>query len=884
MYTIYLFLYENIPKQTLAQLVLSRDYPMNKKLSLLFTAMFLGACAQDRAPLVEITNPVVSNQTLSVVQAIPNPSQMVADVSTNGRVSTIKNIDVAYVGKQIPFTFSHGKVENTVGFEWYVSKHFALKTDYPAKKAKFFLELLELSYPYYVEFFGMEPPNIEQQRIASTYATSNNKLRDAMFDDGFNRGIHHTAGGEAMYYNWVGYSFPTERPQHQRYISIHETMHSYQMALGNYPWTPSWHGEGLGDSTANHVFDSEKKQLTVFGHDVPIFDMMSWGLATYKKEKPSIVEIHNRPKFDRGLNVLFVQFMFNNPEYSQYLKIYHQEVMRQQTNSRTESLKILQSIVPDWEKLETQFTTWVSNIDETHEVASGGQWEMDGNMYYKRKSSYDYAPQRLGFNMTPAQTPVYKPFKTDFPMPDKSDLLLDIQRGVDEPTLGYELKYQKDTLLQGSIGMSFGAKSTPENIESKKHYRSWKDGNTDLDQQLRIEVQEAKTLIIDGSNFGSSVKKVALPANLVTSLQNQIEPKLGVSVQFKKAALVVTLKTANADTFEIVEPITAQQHSDLINRTFGLVSSDNQHGITPHMDDGRDLNPNMPNYNQTTAANVWGFKGDKLANRFARASFKAGKNTPQSWRKAFEILNKAALTPTTAGKKIAQVEALLPQLMLDASSTDKTNLNDAKAELSGIQLQVDWLGSNANELKEYAIVTNHSKSPIKGKITFNVNNQQSKIMHIDLKAGEKLNVLIPADLLSQGKSVITDLDYNWQGTQLTQQVSQKTKQYRGFELPQINAEFENDALVITALLNGPFAGETNGIITFDLYHGLKKQTFQRKVDIKPYEEQKLRHIFKVTEKDLDHDAWFEVTVVADSDGEPLTLRKRLPYTPKKFNR
>lgn len=83
---------------------------------------------------------------------------------------------------------------------WYVSKHFALKTDFEPERAAFFLRLLELSYPYYVEFFGMEPPNIDNQRIASTYATSNDKLRLAMFDDGFNRGIHDYAGGEAMYY------------------------------------------------------------------------------------------------------------------------------------------------------------------------------------------------------------------------------------------------------------------------------------------------------------------------------------------------------------------------------------------------------------------------------------------------------------------------------------------------------------------------------------------------------------------------------------------------------------------------------------------------------------------------------------------------------------
>lgn len=94
----------------------------------------------------------------------------------------------------------------------------------------------------------------------------------------------------------------------------------------------------------------------------------------------------------------------------------------------------------------------------------------------------------------------------------------------------------------------------------------------------------------------------------------------------------------------------------------------------------------MPNYNQTTAANTRGFKGDKLANRFARASFKAGKNTPNSWRKAFDILNKAVLKPSTANEKIKEVEALLPQLMLDAVSSNTANLNDAKAELSGIQL------------------------------------------------------------------------------------------------------------------------------------------------------------------------------------------------------
>ena len=108
-----ILLYKNIGIQTIDQLMLNRDYPMNKKLSLLFTAMFLGACAQDRSPLVEKTNPVVSNQTLSVVQAIPKPSQMIADVSTNSRVSTIKHIDVAYVQQSRVFSIFKNLPETT---------------------------------------------------------------------------------------------------------------------------------------------------------------------------------------------------------------------------------------------------------------------------------------------------------------------------------------------------------------------------------------------------------------------------------------------------------------------------------------------------------------------------------------------------------------------------------------------------------------------------------------------------------------------------------------------------------------------------------------------------------------------------------------------------
>ncbi|QBG37356.1 hypothetical protein [Litorilituus sediminis] len=859
---------------------------MKFKLSLLSTLVLLGACAQTSTPSTSqstaVNNSVaVMQQDLTRVQAIPAPTDMVADVVTNARVSTVNHIDVAYVGKQIPFTFSDGKVDNTEGFDWYVSKHFALKTDYPAERAKFFLELLELSYPYYVEYFGMEPANIDQQRIASTYATSNDKLRTAMFDDGFNRGIHHTAGGEAMYYNWVGYSFPTERPQHQRYIAIHETMHSYQMALGNYPWTPSWHGEGLGDSAANHNFNSKKKQLTVFGHDVPIFDMMSWGLASYKKyQQPTIVDIHNRKRFDRGLNVLFTQFMYNNPEYSQYMKVYHQEIMRLQTDSRAKSLEVLQAVVPDWAELERNFAAWVADIDETHVVASRGQWEMDGNMFYKRKSNYDYAPQRVGFTMTPAEQPSYRPFMIDFPSPDASDLLLPAKRGVEQPTLAYLLTYKKASLAQGKLGMSLGVKSTQENSQAKaKDYRGWKGANTDLDEQLRIEVSAASSLIIDARNLNGEKRVVDLPSDISASLAKQAEPELGVSITITKQQLVITVKADDAKTFVVKEPISPEQYDALVNRNFGLVSSDNQHGITPYIDDGRDLNPNKADYSQQTAANAWGFKGDKLAQRFARANWKAGKQTPQSWRDAFNRLNKAALSPKTADSEIKAVVASMAKLAADGAK-----LNNALVELSGVQLQVDWLGASTKALKQYAIITNHSQEDVQAKVSFTVAGTQSAETSVAIKAGEKQTVLVPESLLAKGKMVSTRLNYQWHKQAITQQIEQKTKKYNGYQLASIDGSYQDDNFTVNAMLHGPFAGKTQGEITIDLYHSGKKESASEKFSIKPYQELAFNHKFNVTEKELEHDAWYEVSVVAEVDGEPVLVRKRLPYVPAKFNR
>src|SRR5947209_3484767 len=94
---------------------------------------------------------------------VPSPNQQIVDVIVSGRTSTLRRVDVAAIGQQIPETFSGKSVGNTSGFSWYVSRHYALKTNYDAAKSKFYLQLLEMAYPHYVALFGREPPGIEQK-------------------------------------------------------------------------------------------------------------------------------------------------------------------------------------------------------------------------------------------------------------------------------------------------------------------------------------------------------------------------------------------------------------------------------------------------------------------------------------------------------------------------------------------------------------------------------------------------------------------------------------------------------------------------------------------------------------------------------------------------
>ncbi|WP_105168264.1 hypothetical protein [Pseudoalteromonas sp. T1lg23B] len=377
-----------------------------------------------------------------------NLDNLQVDISVTGRTSTLNHIDIAFLGKTVPRTYSEGKIGNSRGYNWWASKHFALKSDLPEEKVKLYLELLEMSYPHYVELFSMAPKNIDKQRIAVVYGSSRMRVQEAMLDDGFLRGIHENAGGETMFYNRAGYNFPSHREHHQRYIVIHETMHAFHMALnGHSTWAPNWITEGLADSIASHVYDPEKKQLTVMVFDRAPMNYITTGLEQYQQgNAPTIEQINDDPALKRGLNFFIIHFLMNDPIRQLQFKRYLTELMRLNPHSDQTlpvANKLLKAVFSDWQKLEREFAQFVANIKPTFNIVSG-PWEQNGNAYWLRSDNSQTRHQLDIFPSSQVNHPIM-----DFPKPTLPVALQD-----KDWDLAAKIDFESSQLNRGEIGLS----------------------------------------------------------------------------------------------------------------------------------------------------------------------------------------------------------------------------------------------------------------------------------------------------------------------------------------------------------------------------------------------------------------------------------------------
>lgn len=219
--------------------------------------------------------------SINAPATIPSPSETPAKIIVSGRTSTAVDIKIVKVGQELPKTYADRTIGNTLGFEWYVSEHYALKSQMDEGFSRMILEVSELALPHWEALTGLELPDQDTTRMLIVYANSAQEIVRAIQGDlGFTWNVN--GGGVTWWGVWGAYNYPSGTLQyHKRDLIIHENLHMLQgAALRN-----TLGSEGFTYGGAQHVYDARKKQLTVQVFDsAPINHWTDAGIAALQKE------------------------------------------------------------------------------------------------------------------------------------------------------------------------------------------------------------------------------------------------------------------------------------------------------------------------------------------------------------------------------------------------------------------------------------------------------------------------------------------------------------------------------------------------------------------------------------------------------------------------
>lgn len=263
-------------------------------------------------------------------RSFPPPSSQSAAIAVDGNSSTPQSpIDVAKAARPGAASLSSGDfVRDTTGFQWFCSRHYALKSDMPDGDAAGVLALLELAWPHYAALFGAVPANGGTVRMTLVAASSRDSLKRAMIDDCM---FAFTLGGVTQEGYGAAYLY-AGAPYQTRYIVLHEATHLFQYCLsGNTRGTYGFFVEGIADLLSSHVFDPEVPRLTVNMLDrAPIHNHLADGLAEWRERgRPSFSALYGDASLSRPLSVLLAAYLQGGAAPSESWERYcHRTVLR----------------------------------------------------------------------------------------------------------------------------------------------------------------------------------------------------------------------------------------------------------------------------------------------------------------------------------------------------------------------------------------------------------------------------------------------------------------------------------------------------------------------------------------------------------------------------
>jgi hypothetical protein len=543
-------------------------------------------------------------------QAIPTPAETPAKVIVNGRSSTAQSILIRDLGDRIPPTFSADRLKNTEGFTWYVSQHYALKTNFPAERAQHYLTLLELAYPHLVQVFGREPTGIDQKRMAIVYAKSRETLAQALASDG--RSWDFRGGGITFDECSATYQYPSGGLQyHLRYIMLHEAAHLFQACLaGNLRSLPGWYNEGVADLISSHVWEADRQQLTVSVLDKATdINWLDHALRRFQEKRFTATDIARGTLQGRDVGFILVGYFMTDVERSLKFRIYRDELFRLNLYNKYQerSDELIENLFGSWADLDGDFNRWVAARRATFHPVEWG-WEQDGDTLqsygWPNKGTYS----QMDLQVSLREKPSLDQLVLDYPVtaPD-TPLVGRIERGVAEPSIGCLISWRQ-TPGAGQAGLAFG-------VEDRSY--------------LKVLIDAGKTIIVDGADIGADRTVQSLPAPLAKAIVSNGH-QVGLTVEIKKRTLAVTVRAGRKNQIEIFTtalPLTTAQRERVLDHPMALLSRGGRHEMTPYLDIPR---ANDADLLSPAPSGRWGNPVDPLLYAVYRAAWRLGSSAPPS--------------------------------------------------------------------------------------------------------------------------------------------------------------------------------------------------------------------------------------------------------------
>lgn len=525
---------------------------------------------------------LLSGAAPAVGRDVPPPLATPVELVVSGRTSTLRSVTVRDVGQEVPKTFSGDRLKNSPGFKWYVSRHYALQTDYDAARARHLVTLLELAYPHYREAFGREMPGNETTRMAVVYAASADSLRKVLLGDGINWSFH--GGGITFEGVKAAFVYPSGSLQyHQRAIMLHEAVHLYQMCLnGTVGNTPAWYFEGVADGLSSHVWDESARRLTMGVTDKPtIANWYDDGLEDFARTPFKLSQLLGEQPKSRARSFLIYTFFTSDRERLTRFRTWRDEISKLKPGEAWQgpSARLFERLF-GMARLDADFDAWVRARRSSFHYVDWG-WEQDGDtlISYGWPQSGPFSQTNLNF--PPGQTPVYDPLVMDYPLHPQSPLVGPVRRGVPEPTVGCLVGFQ-NTPDTGVAGLGLG-------VEDRS--------------MVKVLVDRRQAVVIDGTDLGAGKATKALGEAFRAATAKTME--VGVTVRVAAKGLEVTVRggrPGHVQTVTVTLPLDMAQRQRVLSRPLAVLSRDGRHRLTPYVDDRRKPEPDL---SVTAPPNRW---------------------------------------------------------------------------------------------------------------------------------------------------------------------------------------------------------------------------------------------------------------------------------------